>query len=59
MDVTTLRIGATIACFVTFLAIMGWTFLRANRKGFEEAAQLPFADSAHPPRLEDRKDARS
>jgi cytochrome c oxidase cbb3-type subunit 4 len=58
MDVTTLRIGATIACFITFLAIMGWTFLRSNRKGFDEAAQLPFADSAPPPR-QDTKDARS
>ncbi len=42
MDVTTLRIGATIACFITFLGIMVWTFMRSNRKRFEEAAQLPF-----------------
>ncbi len=42
MDVTTLRIGATIACFITFLGIMVWTFMRGNRKRFEEAAQLPF-----------------
>jgi cytochrome c oxidase cbb3-type subunit 4 len=59
MDVTTLRIGATIACFITFVAIMGWTFLRANRKGFDEAAMLPFADSAPPTRNEDAKAARS
>ncbi len=42
MDVTTLRIAATIACFITFLGIMGWTFLSRNRERFEQAAQLPF-----------------
>ncbi|MES2971962.1 MAG: cbb3-type cytochrome c oxidase subunit 3 [Pseudomonadota bacterium] len=42
MDVTTLRIGATIACFITFIGIMGWTFMRRNSRRFAEAAQLPF-----------------
>lgn len=49
MDITTLRIGATVACFITFLAIMGWTFMRSNQPCFAEAAQLPFADSASAP----------
>jgi len=42
MDVNTLRILATIACFITFLCIMGWTFMRRNTPRFTEAAQLPF-----------------
>ncbi|HSV51959.1 MAG TPA: cbb3-type cytochrome c oxidase subunit 3 [Burkholderiaceae bacterium] len=42
MDVTTLRIAATLACFVTFLVILAWAFARRNRASFEEAARLPF-----------------
>ena len=42
MDVTTLRIGATVACFITFVAIMVWACLRSNKPAFDEAAQLPF-----------------
>ena len=42
MDLTTLRVAATVACFVVFLAILVWTFSRRNTRRFEEAAQLPF-----------------
>jgi cytochrome c oxidase cbb3-type subunit IV len=42
MDLTTLRIAATLACFAIFLGILYWTFARRNRARFEEAAQLPF-----------------
>ncbi|MBV5295720.1 MAG: CcoQ/FixQ family Cbb3-type cytochrome c oxidase assembly chaperone [Curvibacter lanceolatus] len=42
MDITTLRIAATLACFVTFVGIMVWAFSRRNAAGFQEAAQLPF-----------------
>jgi len=42
MDVTSLRIAATIACFVVFLAIVCWACARRNRAGFEEAAAIPF-----------------
>ena len=42
MDVSTLRIAATLACFVTFVGIMAWAFARRNASRFEEAAQLPF-----------------
>jgi len=42
MDLTTLRIGATVACFVVFLGIVAWAFSRRNTRRFEEAAQLPF-----------------
>ena len=42
MDITTLRVGATVACFVTFIGIVAWACLRSNRRRFEEAAQLPF-----------------
>jgi cytochrome c oxidase cbb3-type subunit IV len=42
MDINTLRIAATLACFATFLCILVWAFARRNGARFEEAAQLPF-----------------
>lgn len=42
MDLTTLRIAATLACFILFIGILGWTFARRNARRFEEAARLPF-----------------
>jgi len=42
MDVTNLRIIATVVSFVTFIGIMVWAFSRRNAKRFEEAARLPF-----------------
>ncbi len=42
MDMTILRIAATLACFAVFIGILVWTFSRRNTQRFEEAAQLPF-----------------
>jgi cytochrome c oxidase cbb3-type subunit IV len=42
MDVTTLRIAATIACLAVFLAIVYWACARRNRPAFDEAAAIPF-----------------
>ncbi len=42
MDITTLRIVATLASFITFLGILVWAFARRNTRGFDEAARLPF-----------------
>lgn len=42
MDITTLRIAATLASFVTFIGILVWAYSRRNRAGFDEAARLPF-----------------
>jgi cytochrome c oxidase cbb3-type subunit IV len=42
MDLTTLRIAATLASLATFLAIAWWAFARHNRERFDEAAQIPF-----------------
>jgi cytochrome c oxidase cbb3-type subunit IV len=42
MDVTTLRIAATLVSFATFLGILAWAFARRHRASFEEAARLPF-----------------
>jgi cytochrome c oxidase cbb3-type subunit 4 len=42
MDITLLRIAATVACFVTFLGIVWWAYARHNRDRFAEAALIPF-----------------
>ncbi len=42
MDITTLRIVATLASFITFIGILVWAFARRNTRGFDEAARLPF-----------------
>ena len=42
IDITTLRIAATLASFVTFIGILVWAYAGRNRRGFDEAAQLPF-----------------
>ncbi|OOG36797.1 cbb3-type cytochrome c oxidase subunit 3 [Polaromonas sp. A23] len=42
MDVTTLRIIATLVSFATFIGIWYWAFSRRNKERFDEAARLPF-----------------
>lgn len=42
IDITTLRIGATVACFVVFVGIVVWAWSRRNARDFQEAARLPF-----------------
>ena len=42
MDITTLRIVATVASFATFIGIAAWAFARRNRERFEEASRIPF-----------------
>ena len=42
MDITTLRIAATLVSFFTFIGILVWAFQRRNKEGFDEAARLPF-----------------
>lgn len=44
MDVTTLRVAATVLSFVTFIGIVLWTIDRSKTRQFEEAAQLPFQE---------------
>ncbi|RZL89898.1 MAG: cbb3-type cytochrome c oxidase subunit 3 [Variovorax sp.] len=41
MDITDLRIAATLASFATFIGILVWVFARRNAEAFEGAARLP------------------
>ena len=42
MDITTLRILATVASFATFIGILAWVYLKPHGTRFDEAARLPF-----------------
>ena len=42
LDINMLRSLATVASFVTFIAIVVWAYSRRNAADFEEAANLPF-----------------
>ena len=42
MDITTMRILATLVSFGTFIGIAVWAYARANRARFDEAALVPF-----------------
>jgi cytochrome c oxidase cbb3-type subunit IV len=42
MDVNILRSVVTVATFILFLGIVGWTLSKRRSAEFEEAAQLPF-----------------
>lgn len=42
MDITAMRIAATLVCFVAFLGIVVWAYARRNRGRFDEAARIPF-----------------
>ncbi|MDA8454191.1 cbb3-type cytochrome c oxidase subunit 3 [Acidovorax sp. GBBC 3334] len=48
MDITTVRIIATLVSFACFIGILVWAFSRRNRARFDEAAQLPFAEQDAP-----------
>ena len=42
MDITSLRVAATLLCFATFLGIAWWAYSVRNRERFDEAARIPF-----------------
>jgi len=44
MDINDLRSLTTVISFVLFLMIVWWAYGKGSKKGFEEAANLPFAE---------------
>lgn len=42
MDISTLRILATLASFATFIGIAAWAYASSNRERFDEDARIPF-----------------
>ena len=61
MDINDLRSIMTVLSFATFIGIIWWAYGKGSKKGFDEAANLPFVDdddaTAAPgtPRNEQRK----
>ena len=44
MDINDLRSIITVVGLLCFLAIVGWAYSKRSKKGFDEAANLPFAE---------------
>lgn len=44
MDLNDWRALVTVVAFVCFLAIVAWAYSSRAKKGFDEAAQIPFLD---------------
>ncbi|AEV26016.1 MULTISPECIES: CcoQ/FixQ family Cbb3-type cytochrome c oxidase assembly chaperone [Azospira] len=44
MDINDLRSIVTVLAFMSFVGIVWWAYGKGARKGFDEAANLPFAD---------------
>lgn len=47
MDINTMRGIATLVAFAAFLGVCFWAYGSQRKKGFDEAANLPFADEPH------------
>lgn len=44
MDINLLRSLITLVSLAMFIGLMVWTWNRRQKRGFDEAAQLPFLD---------------
>ncbi len=44
MDINDLRSIVTVLAFMSFVGIVWWAYGKGARNGFDEAANLPFAD---------------
>jgi cytochrome c oxidase cbb3-type subunit IV len=44
MELNDMRSVVTLLAFIAFIGIVLWAYHRKSRPGFDEAAQLPFAD---------------
>ena len=46
MDINDFRSWHTVVMLVIFLGILFWAYSKGRKKGFDEAANLPFEDNA-------------
>lgn len=47
MDINTMRGIATVLAFAAFIGVCLWAYSSRRKQGFDEAANLPFADESH------------
>ena len=45
MDINDLRSITTVLGLLCFLGIIAWAYGKGSKKGFDEAANLPFAEN--------------
>jgi cytochrome c oxidase cbb3-type subunit 4 len=45
MDINDLRSVTTVVGLLCFLGIVWWAYSKSSQKGFDEAANLPFAEN--------------
>lgn len=48
MDINTLRGLSTLFILLAFIGLVVWAYSSKRKKGFDEAANLPFADDDLP-----------
>ena len=48
MDINTLRGLSTLFILLAFIGLIFWAYSSKRKKGFDEAANLPFADDDMP-----------
>ncbi|MCS6944470.1 MAG: CcoQ/FixQ family Cbb3-type cytochrome c oxidase assembly chaperone [Sutterellaceae bacterium] len=58
MDINTVRSVLTVVFFVLFVGVVWWAYRRGSCKDFEEAQQLPFADTELPGSVDPRGETR-
>lgn len=44
MDINDIRSAMTVIMFAVFLGIVFWAFSKRSKRGFDEAARLPFEE---------------
>lgn len=47
----------TVVVFVAFIGVVVWAFSSRNKKGFDEAANLPFADEFEKNKQNDKRES--
>jgi cytochrome c oxidase cbb3-type subunit 4 len=59
MDQATIGSIFTVIVFVSFVGVLIWAFSGRNKKNFDEAANLPFADEEQEQQSSTKKDQES
>jgi cytochrome c oxidase cbb3-type subunit 4 len=59
MDQATIGSIFTVIVFVSFIGVLIWAFSGRNKKSFDEAANLPFADEEQEKQSSTKKDQES
>ena len=58
MEIGLIRGHGTLVVFIAFIGVVLWAYNSKRKKGFDEAANLPFADEPKSDQREE-KDSRS